>query len=137
MHERTWPPTPFSVSNINRNPSDPAFMVFIFHGIKFPHEASISVGWRISALLMYLSEFDPNDPCPDYTNDTSETFLVLDVNPYLQASVALCKQAITIFEHLVESWGAEEIMFKFGQGADIDRSQGSFQIGLRERRSEQ
>ena len=112
-------------------------MLFIFHGIKFPLEASISVGWRISALLNYLSEFDHNDPCPDYTTDTSETFLRLNVNPYLEATVALCTQAITVFERLMQSWGADEIMFKFGQGADIDKPQGSFRIGLKELRAEQ
>ena len=95
------------------------------------------MGWRISALLNYLSEFDHNDPCPNYTTDTSETFLRLNVNPYSEATVALCTQAITVFERLMQSWGADEIMFKFGQGADIDKPQGSFRIGLKELRAEQ
>jgi len=127
----TWPPTPFTIRNINQDVDHPAWMRVINTGTRFTPEESTSIDWAIHILLVRLSELDRNDPCPNYEAVSSETMLKLDVRPQRLPTVALCVRAITLFEHLVQKYGSREVIFSFGKGKEITMQQGLFGIALR------
>jgi len=126
-----WPPIPFTIRNINRDVDHPAFMRVISTGKRFTPEESPSIEWAIHILLVRFSELDRNDPCPAYSAVSTETMLGLDVQQQRSPTVALCVRAITTFEHMVQKWGAKEVMFSFGKGREITLRQGLFKVALR------
>ncbi len=127
----TWPPTPFTIRNINNDVDHPAWMRVINTGTRFTPEESTSIDWAIHILLVRLSELDRNDPCPNYEAVSSETMLKLDVRPQRLPTVALCVRAITLCEHLMQKYGSREVIFTFGKGKEITMQQGLFAIALR------
>ena len=110
-------------------------MHFFANGTLLPPEEATSIGWYIRTLLIRLSALNRDDPCPGYfTFSGAETEIKLEVDLVRPSTptAALCNRAIAILERLIETWGAEVIAFRFGQGIDLSKPQGQFRISLRQ-----
>ena len=91
----------------------------------------MSLSWDIRALRNRLLMVPRNDPCPAYFAHSTETLLALHVNPNNIPTIALCLRVVLVFEQLLDTWGTEEIKFKFGEGNDYRDPKGSLAIGLK------
>lgn len=129
---KSWPPTPFSIKNVNKDAENPQWMYFVSHGLRLSQEAGIAVGWNIRALVNRLSDIGADYPCPDYFAYSTEAILQLIVNPRNTPTVAVCISVLVVFERLLVNWGVEEIKFRFGVGKDIYTPQGVFLIAAKD-----
>lgn len=130
----SWPPTPFTFKNLNKNDTHPQWMHFISNGTQLPPEEGTSISWYVRSLILRLSELNKDDPCPNYVTSTgamTEMELQTIPVPSLVPTVALCRLVMNVFEGLIEKWGAEVIAFIFGQGTNLNRPLGRFRLSLK------
>ena len=123
-----WPKIPFTVYDTRHGPYDIFWLEFFFAGEMFEKDQSGSMEWDISALLSRFEDLNQSDHCPPYRALNAGTYLLLQPGPF-SPNVSLCRKVVTSFEMMAERFGVREIGFTFGNGWDLRKYQGIFQIG--------